>query len=207
MRIPVTMLVAVGTAAAVLSACTTEGDVTPVPTSLGEDTTDAQGTTAVGGAVKAVEPGEELPPGMDVHDVQVFQVAIPSEWVPEGPTDEPTLAFWGEEVDGAPVEGAMLRWDPEGASAREAAEALEAELAAAGTAATLEELSWPDVEPGGAFLVSFDSEMAPGAVRHVRQIFADLPQGGTGTVIGFAEPDAFASSRVPEVLGSFRVAP
>ncbi|MGO0575688.1 hypothetical protein [Ornithinimicrobium panacihumi] len=162
-------------------------------------------TQAPAGA--SLEPGEEVPDGMDVHDVRLFQVAIPSEWTPAEQTDEPTLAFWGQERDGAPAEGAMLRWDPQGSDAADEAARLKAELEAEGTSVQLMPIDWPDVDEGGAVLATFDSEMAPGAMRHVRQVFADLPQGGTGTVIGFAEPDAFDSSRVPEVLGSFRVAP
>lgn len=216
MRTRLSTIMIVGAAAAALTACNSGGASTPTATpsitstagatesSTATDTPQAGDDT---GALSSLQPGEEVPDGMDVHDVKVFQVAIPSEWTPEEPTGEPTLAFWGEDADGAPAEGAMVRWDPQGTSALDTAEQLEQQLSGEGTTATIEALTWPDVAPGGAYLVTFESEMAPGALRRVEQIFADLPQGGTGSVIGFAEPDAFAQSQVPAVLGSFRVAP
>lgn len=216
MRTRLSTIIIVGAAAAALTACSSGGGSTPTATSSITTTaaaTDSSTTSEAAqpsddtGALVSLKAGEEVPDGMDVHDVKVFQVAIPSEWTPEETTGEPTLAFWGEDADGAPAEGAMVRWDPQGASALDTAEQLEQQLAGEGTTATIEELAWPDVAPGGAYLVTFESEMAPGALRRVQQIFADLPQGGTGSVIGFAEPDAFADSQVPAVLGSFRVAP
>lgn len=168
---------------------------------------DAVEETGAEGTGAALVPGEEVPEGMDVHDVTVFQVAIPSSWTPDPPGDEPALAFWGEDEDGAPAEGAVVVWDPQGTSALGAAEGFVRQLEADGRQPVLEPLSWPDVPEDGAFLVTFDDELAPGAERHGQQLFAELPRGGVATVLAFATPQTFGSSPVPEVLGSFRVAP
>ncbi|WP_289017010.1 hypothetical protein [uncultured Ornithinimicrobium sp.] len=180
----------------------------PEDTATGEETGEEPGEEeTVEETSAALQPGEEVPEGMDVHDVTVFQVAIPSAWTPDPPGDEPTLAFWGEDEDGAPAEGAVVAWEPQGTSARSAAEDFVDQLEAAGRQPSLEPLAWPDVPEDGAFLVTFDDELAPGAERHGMQLFAELPQGGLATVLAFATPESFDGSRVPEVLASFRAAP
>ncbi|RIK17726.1 MAG: hypothetical protein DCC50_00725 [Acidobacteria bacterium] len=203
-------------AVALLAACTGgDGSSEPSPatsatTPAPAETADDQEPTEEDDAVEeqaTLQPGEEVPEGMDVHDVKVFQIAIPSDWTPEQPADEPTLSFWGEDEGGAPAEGAIVAWDPQATSARQAADEFVAQLEADGVQPTLEPLEWPDVPEGGGFLVTFDDELAPGAVRHGQQIFAELPQGGVATVLAFATPDSYAASPVPEVLASFRAAP
>lgn len=189
------------------SDATRTGTLQTDPGTAAGSTAEETGAAPSGAAPAALRPGEEVPEGMDVHDVKVFQVAIPSGWTPEQPDDEPTLSFWGEDEDGAPAEGAIVAWDPQGTSARGAAEDFVGQLEADGRRPTLELLEWPDVPEGGAYLVTFDDELAPGAQRHGQQIFAELPQGGLATVLGFATPDDYADSAVPRVLASFRVAP